>query len=76
MADHQHYYADRSGGFDWPKCVICGKPVSVDTADFSVRPCAHGVRACCQTAETTDHAFNCQSVDARVKRGLSPFPAP
>ncbi|AHJ88379.1 hypothetical protein CG91_gp079 [Mycobacterium phage 39HC] len=68
MTGHRHYYADPSGGFGWPCCVICGQPVGTDEAHYALRPC-------CQTRETEDHVFTCQSVDARVKRGLSPFPS-
>jgi hypothetical protein len=67
MAGHRCYFADPSGGFGWPACVICGAPASIEEN--------HGaLRACCQTTEAEGHVFTCQSVDARVKRGLSPFP--
>lgn len=56
-----HYYADPSGGFDWPKCVKCGIPVPVETAHYALR-------ACCQTTLGAEHARGCASLDARQRR--------
>lgn len=58
----QHYYADPSGGFGWPSCVKCGKPVGTEVAHYSLRPC-------CNTTTAQDHLAWCASVDARMKRG-------
>lgn len=65
--EHRCYYADPSGGFGWPSCVICGKSVSVE---------AHAaLRACCRTPEDGEHSPGCRSMDAmrreqaRVQRG-------
>lgn len=63
--DHRCYYADRSGGFGWPSCVICGKPASIETAHMALR-------VCCQTRTDTPHTPTCQSTDARRKRGQQP----
>ncbi|QHB37392.1 hypothetical protein I5G58_gp090 [Mycobacterium phage BirdsNest] len=59
--DHRCYFADPSGGFGWPSCVICGKPASTETE----RP---HLRACCRTPEDGDHLPACASIDARARR--------
>lgn len=59
---HKHYYADPSGGFGWPSCVICGTPVPADTAHYALR-------VCCQTRTDSPHVPTCQSTDAKRKRG-------
>lgn len=56
-----HYYADASGGFGWPSCVKCGKPVPAEEAHYVLRPC-------CNTRVGEDHLAWCASVDARMKR--------
>lgn len=65
--DHRcYYYADPSGGFDWPRCVICGRSVGTEEA--------HGaLRLCCRTRETERHLAVCSSMDARAERGQPAF---
>lgn len=67
MSGHVHYFADPSGGFGWPLCVICGVPASIEAGHGSLR-------ACCQTTEAEGHVPTCPSVDARLRRGQTPFP--
>lgn len=59
-----HYYADRSGGFGWPSCVLCGKPASLQE-HAATRPC-------CDTPENTAHAAWCLSVAARTQQQTQP----
>lgn len=67
MSDHQHYYVDRSGGFGWPACVICGKPVPADDRPFA--PSRRDTeRRCCGTHVGDDHTPTCASLDARKRR--------
>ncbi|AGT12813.1 hypothetical protein PHELEMICH_75 [Mycobacterium phage Phelemich] len=64
---HRCYYVDLSGGFGWPCCVICGKPVGTEEAHAALR-------ACCKTRTDEPHWAACGSVDARQRRGQSSFP--
>lgn len=59
--DHRCYYADPSGGFGWPSCVICGAPLPLDPARWEVR-------ACCKTSVDTEHVPTCPSLDAVQRR--------
>ena len=54
--EHRCYFADPSGGFGWPSCVICGAPVSVQAEAR--------LRRCCRTAEGGKHDPGCRSMDA------------
>ncbi|QHB37823.1 hypothetical protein I5G63_gp083 [Mycobacterium phage Imvubu] len=60
-AGHRCYYADPSGGFGWPSCVICGAPVPTETARGAIR-------RCCNTHDDEDHTPTCASLDARRRR--------
>jgi hypothetical protein len=59
-AECQHYYADPSGGFGWPSCVICGDPCPTEEAV--------AVRRCCRTRTDAEHVPTCDSLDARRRR--------
>ena len=61
-AEHRCYFADPSGGFGWPSCVICGAPCPTETARAALR-------RCCNTHGDEDHGPVCQSLDARQRRG-------
>lgn len=63
--DHRHYYDDPSGGFGWPSCVICGKPVDAEPSP-AVRNAV--VLACCGNTIDVGHTSACTSIDAWQKR--------
>lgn len=58
---HRCYFADPSGGFGWPSCVICGASASTELD-------APTLRACCRTRTTEEHVPTCPSLDARQRR--------
>ncbi|MEC4854664.1 hypothetical protein R2325_02655 [Mycobacteroides chelonae] len=60
--DCAHYYADRSGGFGWPSCVMCGKPQPSDPGPRVA------LLVCCGNPEDQGHTGACTSMDAVAKR--------
>ncbi|AYB69128.1 hypothetical protein SEA_EAGLEHORSE_79 [Mycobacterium phage Eaglehorse] len=57
---HTCYFADTSGGFDWPKCVVCGRDALTNEATQ--------LRECCRTRTNQRHASACTSLLARIER--------